>query len=241
MTPAGGPIEPRGLIERILHCLAGAELGEAAWGDLEEMAGETSHRFGRVAAGVWISLQGLRLIVRLADRTLFSPGRWLEEGIMDGWTDRRRWLVAIIGSLAALPAAVLVITGMVYIFAEEGALARALDATLFDPAGFFSRIVLHPAVILGGLAAAVALNLLPLLRMHLDRRAGTVSATVGLRLRPIHLAIAIAGLGMLTVILAYAFTENFEVVPREPARTAALPAASVVGVGWTAVRHAGGG
>jgi hypothetical protein len=217
-----------GFIERALRRLAGREVGEAAWGDLVEMERERPRRRGRAAAGVWIFLQGLRLVVSLADWSLLLPARWFEEVIMDGWTDRQRRLVAIVGALAALPAALLVICGMVYIFAEGGAWARTLDATLFDPAGFFFRIVLHPAVILGGLALAVALNLLPLIRMQLERHAGLVSATVGLRLRPIHLAIAAAGLGLLTVILAYAFTENFDVVAREGTQALGLLAAAVV-------------
>ena len=161
---------------------------------------------------------------------------------MDSWTDRRRRLVALVGVLAALPAALLVASGVLYSLSAGGATAQALDATLYDPEGFVFRVVLHPAVILGGLVAAVSLNLIPLLRLRFETRAGTVSATIGLRLRLRHLVIAAAGLGLFALILGYAFTENFDVVPGEPARTAApaVPAASAVGAGWTAVRRTGG-
>jgi len=237
-----GPVARRGFIERTLRRLAGDALAESAWGDLEEEAGALSRRYGRAAARLWISLQGLHLILGLVDRNVFSPERWFGEVIMDSWTDRRRRLVAMVGVLAALPAALLVASGVLYSLSAGGATAQALDATLYDPQGFVFRVVLHPAVILGGLVAAVSLNLIPLLRLRFETRAGTVSATIGLRLRLRHLVIAAAGLGLLATLLVYSITENFAVVPGEPARTAApaVPAASAVGAGWTAVRPSGG-
>ena len=145
----------------------------------------------------------------------------------------------MVGVLAALPAALLVGSGVLYSLSAGGATAQALDATLYDPQGFVFRVVLHPAVILGGLVAAVSLNLIPLLRLRFETHAGTVSATIGLRLRLRHLVIAAAGLGLFGMILAYAFTENFEVVARAPAETSS-PASVAVGAGWTAVRRTGG-
>jgi hypothetical protein len=211
MKPDGLPAHA-GLIERTLRRLASDEVAESAWGDLEEEAGALSGRHGRAAARLWISLQGLQLIMGLVDRNLFSPKGRPGEVIMDGWSDRRRRLVAIIGAVAALPAGLLVASGVLYSLSAGGAVARSLDATLYDPTGLVFRVVLHPAVILGGLLAAVAVNLIPLLRLSFETRAGTVSATIGLRLRPRHLVIAAAGLGLLLVILAYSFTENFDVV-----------------------------
>jgi hypothetical protein len=97
-------------------------------------------------------------------------------------------------------------------------------------------VILHPIAVLGGLALALAINLIPLLRIHIERGGETARATVAMRLRRTHLAIAAVGLGLFLTILGYAFTENFAVVPREPARSAA-PAASAVGAGWTAVQR----
>jgi len=237
-----GPVARRGFIERTLRHLAGDAFAESAWGDLEEEAGALSRRYGRAAARLWISLQGLQLILGLVDRNVFSPERWFGEVIMDSWTDRRRRLVALVGVLAALPAASLVLSGLLYTFSGSESLAQALDATLFQADGFFFRVVLHPITVLGGLALALALNLIPLLRIDVERGAETARATVALRLRRTHLAIAAAGLGLFAMILGYSFTENFAVVPREPAQTAvpAVPAASAVGAGWTAVRRTGG-
>ena len=238
MNASGSP----GLIERVLRRLAGAEIAEAAWGDLMEEAAAVQRRRGRILARLWIAMQSLQLVFGLLDPDLFAPGRWAREVAMDDWTDRRRKTVALVGVLAGLPAAVLVVSGLLYSLSGSEAIARALDATLFNGHGFFYRVVLHPVTVLGGLAVALALNLIPLLRLDVDRAGQTARATVALRLRRTHLAIAAAGLGLLAAILAYAFTENFDVVRREAARIDAPPAvaASAVGVGWTAVRHTGG-
>ena len=72
-----GPGARRGFIERTLRHLAGDDFAESAWGDLEEEAEALSRRYGRAAARLWISLQGLHLILGLVDRNVFSPERWL--------------------------------------------------------------------------------------------------------------------------------------------------------------------
>jgi len=235
-----GPFARRGFIERALRHLAGDALAESAWGDLEEEAEALSRRYGRAAARLWISLQGLHLILGLVDRNVFSPERWFGEVIMDSWTDRRRRLVALVGVLAALPAALLVGSGVLYSLSAGGATAQALDATLYDPQGFVFRVVLHPAVILGGLVAAVSLNLIPLLRLRFETRAGTVSATIGLRLRLRHLVIAAAGLGLLSTLLVYSITENFAVVAKEGTPTSLVaPATTAIGAGGTGLRTQG--
>jgi len=145
--------------------------------------------------------------------------------------------VALVGVLAALPAALLVASGVLYSLSAGGATAQALDATLYDPQGFAFRVVLHPAVILGGLVAAVSLNLIPLLHLRFETRAGTVSATIGLRLRLRHLVIAAAGLGLLSTLLVYSITENFAVVAKEgTAASLVAPATTAIGAGGTGLR-----
>ena len=241
MKPDGLPPH-KGLIERTLRRLAGDEVAESAWGDLEEEAGAMSGRYGRTAARLWISLQGLRLILGWVDRNVFSPGRRFGEVIMDRWSSRHRRLAALVGLVAVLPAAALVVGGLLTTLSENEALVRVLETTLFDLDGFFYRVVLHPVTVLGGLALALALNLIPLLRIDVEGSADTARASIALRLRRTHLAIAGGGLALLVLILGYSFTENFDVVPREPAQGAApaVPAASAVVGGWTAVRRTGG-
>src|SRR3972149_929955 len=92
-------------------------------------------RAGAAAPRLWIRLQGLHLILGLVDRNVFSPERWFGEVIMDSWTDRRRRLVAFVGVRAALAAALLVASGVVYSLSAGGATAQGLGATLYDPQG----------------------------------------------------------------------------------------------------------
>lgn len=227
-----------GLLERLLRQVAGEEIAEAARGDLEEESAAFRRRYGSLAARFWIALQVVRLILRLIPRSIPASGRWFTEVTMDGWTSRRRRMVAILGAVAALPAAVIVVSGLVYIFGGNPAAEQALDSTLFDPQGFVYRVLLHPVTVLGGLAVALALNLIPLLRIRLDRQPGNLTGTLAVRLRSAHLAVAALALGLFAVILAYAFTENFSVVPRPPAASK-VSTAVAVGAGWTAIRPAG--
>ena len=228
-----------GRLERILSRLAGEQIAEAAWGDLEEEAAVIRQRHGRLVSRIWIWLEGVRLILGWIPRDPRIAARRVREVAMDGWTDGRRRLVAILGALVALPAAVLVVSGLMYTLSGSRAVEQALDSTLFDPQGFVYRVLLHPVTVLGGLALALALNLLPLLRIHIDRQPGNLTGTLAVRLRAAHLAVSGVGLTLLALILAYAFIENFAVVPRPPAASE-VSAAVAAGAGWTAIRPAGG-
>lgn len=236
MTPRAGG---RGPLERLLLQVAGEEIAEAARGDLEEESTALRLRYGNLAARLWIALQVVRLIVQLMPLSVPPWERWFREVTMDTWTGRRRRLVVIVGTLAALPAAVLVVGGLLYSLSGSRAVAQALDSTLFDTQGLVYRVLLHPVTVLGGLALALSLNLVPLLRFRFDRQPGNLTGTLAVRLRSSHLAVAAFALGLFAVILAYAFTENFAVVPRPPA-SSKVSAAVAVGVGWTAVRPANG-
>ena len=239
MRPAPVGRRRPGRLERILSRMAGEQIAEAAWGDLEEEAAVIRQRHGRLVSRIWIWLEGVRLILGWIPRDPRIAARRVREVAMDGWTDGRRRLVAILGALVALPAAVLVVSGLMYTLSGSRAVEQALDSTLFDPQGFVYRVLLHPVTVLGGLALALALNLLPLLRIHIDRQPGNLTGTLAVRLRAAHLAVSGVGLTLLALILAYAFIENFAVVPRPPA-AAKVEAAVAVGAGWTGVRPADG-
>jgi hypothetical protein len=227
------------LLERLLRRVAGEAIAEAARGDLEEESAALRLRYGTLAARLWIALQVVRLILQMMPHSLPPWEGWFREVTMDTWTSRRRRFVAIVGALAALPAAVLVVGGLFYSLSASRAVEQALDSTIFDTQSVVYRALLHPVTVLGGLALALGLNLIPLLRIRLDRQPGNLTGTLAVRLRSSHLAVAAFALGLCAVILAYAFTENFAVVPRPPAASK-VSAAVAVGAGWTAVRRANG-
>jgi hypothetical protein len=221
------PHAPPGGLERALRAWLGEESAEAVWGDLTEEAAEVRRHRGPTAARAWMVWQWTSLMIGLITRGRPLRRRWAWEVMMDGWTARRRQAAAIVGVVAVLPAAALVIGGLLISFSGSTATVRWLEATVFNVEGSFYRLVLHPVVVLGGLALALGVNLIPLLGVQVDGAAGTARATVALRLRRTHLAIAAGGLCLLALILGYAFTENFEVNPRTPGRSDAPAAAPV--------------
>jgi hypothetical protein len=224
LEPDGSPAPGR--VERLLRRWVGSEPGEALWGDLIEEAAEVERRRGRMAAQLWKlrQLASLAIILVVRARAGHWPMAW--EVRMDRWTARRRRAAAIVGVVAASPAAALVLGGLLFSFSGSVEVVRALEATLFDVEGAFYRVVLHPVVVLGGLVVALGLNLIPLLGVEVDRAAGVARATVALRLRRTHLAIAAAGLALLALLLAYTFTENFEIHRRTLGPDAAAVAAA---------------
>jgi hypothetical protein len=234
MTPDGEISgRPPPLLERVLRRMMDEAVAESAWGDLEEQAADVARRYGLWISRIWIWLHGARLVLDVLDvRRL-----WRREAGVDNWSARRRRLAARVGILAALPAALLVVSGLLTILSGSRGIVDALDKSVFAPQGFVFRVVLHPAVVLGGLGVAVALNLLPLLRLRLDRSPDDLRGTMSIRLRGLHLGIGGAGMALLLTILAYGLAENFEIVARQPAPDIAAAVAS--GAGWTAIRRSG--
>jgi hypothetical protein len=216
-------------LERALRRRIGAEMAEAMWGDLLEESAEVGRRRGPRIECLWILWNGARLVAGLVIRQWVSSRRFGAEVKMDGWSPRRRRLAAGIGLLAILPAAVLVAAGLLFSLSGDPAVVRSLEATVFDIDGLFYRLVLHPLVVLGGVALALAVNLIPLIGVQVDRGGGVARATFALRMRRTHLAIAAVGLGLMAVLLGYAFTENFSIIARPPAGSAAAAPAVVPG------------
>ena len=105
-----------------------------------------------------------------------------------------------------------------FYFVSAAALKYAFDFGLFfDPlARYFSdpeRLrwlnILSPIVFVGGLAIALAVNLLAVLRIQIQREDHTIVGTLTLKPGLWNLTvIALSGMLLLT-ILAYAFFENF--------------------------------
>ena len=216
------PTNKLGWAQRWLRQFTDADTAEAIIGDIAEaLSGETARK-GTVPTS--------RLVVETLSATwLLVLDRWasrrpLAEGgsTMDSWSPSHRRIAAWVGLTACIPALLLVTGGMLQILFGTPQVLRVLDQTIHNPDVAAMRLLRHPAMVLGGLLLAGALNLLPLLRVGVSRQAGEMIGTLTLRTRTSHLAVgALAGL-LLTVLLAYGFTENFTIEPRPPA-VAAVP------------------
>ena len=99
--------------------------------------------------------------------------------------------LAIVGLLLLLPAALLVSLSL---------LGFNLPPALF-----------HPVVVMGGLLAAMVLNALAVLRLHLEREPHGQLAALNLRIgtKTFNLVVLGTSLMLLAIILGYLFVENF--------------------------------
>jgi hypothetical protein len=75
-------------------------------------------------------------------------------------------------------------------------------------------VVIHPVVVMGGLLIAITANALPVIRLRLESNNEAVAATLIARRKVGNIAASLLGLILLGALLAYAFGENFSVVPR---------------------------
>jgi len=200
--------------EHLLAGLVGPELAEAILGDLQELRPTIEARQGKAVSWLWLVLEVVRSAAGLsAQRLLALRHSKKEDPSMDNWNIKMRRAAAAIGVVACLPAAALVVGGLLQSNWSTPAVRSLLERTLFnrDLVGF--RILIHPATILSGLLLAAGLNLVPLLRLRLERLPGTLVGMLSLRIRAAHLGVAVIAIGLMGVILGYGFTENFKVVP----------------------------
>jgi hypothetical protein len=109
--------------------------------------------------------------------------------------ERHPGRLAGLGLLLSLPALALV---------GGGLLQSATGREFYPP-----EALLHPAVVLGGLLAAFALNALPTLRLAREQDAEAVVLRLEIRRRAANLAVLALSAGLLAVLLLYGFAENF--------------------------------
>ncbi len=212
--PANGSASWAQRAERLLAGLVGAELAEAILGDLQELRPAVEARWGKAVSLLWLAVEVVRGAAALSGRRLRpASGRRKENRSVDNWKVTVRRAAAAVGLIACLPAAVLVVGGLLQSEWSSPALRSTLERTLFNPDLVGFRVLIHPATILSGLLLAAGLNLVPLLRLRLERQPGTLVGMLSLRIRAAHLGVAVIAIGLMGVILGYGFTENFKVVP----------------------------
>jgi hypothetical protein len=108
--------------------------------------------------------------------------------------------LAGLGLLLSLPALALVAAGV---------LQSATGREFLRP----PEVLLHPALILGGLVAALALNALPTLRLTREASADGMTFRLEVRRRTANLVVLALAAGLLAAVLLYAFGENFSFTP----------------------------
>ncbi len=117
-----------------------------------------------------------------------------------------------IGLVALLPALLLVITGILQSGFGITTPNDALDA--FFQRFAATKLIIHPLVLLGGLGAALILNLLPASQLQWSRDSQSLSATFTLKKNLLHWVLVAVSLLLLGTILLYSVVENFQILPR---------------------------
>ena len=72
--------------------------------------------------------------------------------------------------------------------------------------------LIHPALVVGGLLAALAMNLFPVASAHTHLENGTLVGALSIKLKGslINLGVAFLSLALLGLIALYVFVENFQ-------------------------------
>jgi hypothetical protein len=119
--------------------------------------------------------------------------------------------IAILSGFLILPALLLCVCGVLYTaFGLDGA-NKFLESILATPIG---KVLLSGAMVLGGVFVTLALNLWAACRVRIGADTGTVYVTFYVARTLRHLIFAAFAILLATLLLLYAFVENFSIVPR---------------------------
>ncbi len=188
----------------ILERLSDANVRDAIVGDFEERFQDYARDEGVAAAArdYWCEL--LRSApVLTAERILLLLTRSVAMNDRSFFEGRAP---AVLGLLAMVPS--------MFLFSAVFAQFVLNDEPL---AGKLAHIA-HPLPLLLGLATAILLNTASVLRVRHEATSGALVATFQWRGRLLHVAVCMLACLVLAVILAYAVTENFTIVPRQGPR-----------------------
>ncbi|MEK7748960.1 MAG: hypothetical protein AAB269_02745 [Bacteroidota bacterium] len=127
----------------------------------------------------------------------------------------RRNAIAGIGIVVVIPAAIIVLFGLMN---EAGFPAPNdwLDNLISTnaTAKILFEVLLHPAVVLGGLALALCLNSIPLFYFKIQPEEASLVTVISLKNRLRNAAMVALSAFLLGSLTIYAFFENFQIVPR---------------------------
>jgi hypothetical protein len=118
---------------------------------------------------------------------------------------------AAAGGIMLVPAALLCFTGILLGFGISGPndlLDRALSASVL------ARFLISPWVIMGGPALAMILNVIGVAGVRAAWEPDGLYATLFVRKKPLNIAVAAAGAGLLCMLVLYMIGENFVISPR---------------------------
>ncbi len=122
-----------------------------------------------------------------------------------------RLITAIANFIFIMPAVVLASTGLLYVAFKMQAANDMLGILMATTPG---RLLFSPVAVLGGPLLVLALNVPQLCRFEIQPENGSMRFSLFLQKATLQLiAVAIASV-LIDLLLAYAFVENFKILPR---------------------------
>lgn len=125
--------------------------------------------------------------------------------------EKRHWW-ARIGFILLIPSFILVIAGVLFSVFNAPHLAELIDANVMKTA--WGKYIDNPVTILGGIFLAFILNVLPLLHITFSTEEQSMILLVSLKDRIWNALTVMSSIALGSVILLYAFGENFMIVAR---------------------------
>lgn len=222
MSRTGGKDWASAAIERVLCRLLSADLAESLVGDLAEELESTAANWGRWRTLTWVGRQILssapallrrELSLRWAGRTV-TPERQSVPAVQTPWRGmdmngyrRQNTRLFALGVILVLPAMLIVVPGLLQSGLNSLAAGDSVDA-LLDRLPVLD-ILIHPAVILGGLLLAFLINARQVFDLHMEREPERMVWRVGVNLHPLHFGFVLFTLAVVGVIFLYLLVENF--------------------------------
>ena len=118
------------------------------------------------------------------------PGSLFPKGAETRAALRSRGILTVAGAIGLIPAAILVVTGLLGIRQPKA--------------------LVLPIVVMGGLAVSIGSSFVAVTHWDISDEAGLFRLTCLIRKRVADLAIFCAGVALLLTILVYSFLENFQ-------------------------------
>ena len=120
--------------------------------------------------------------------------------------------LSLAGAVLSLPAALIIIPGLVQGLFGLHQLNDALDALFLKiPA---TKLLIHPVVVIGGLLIAAGLNALPVFKFTVVPEDQTLVGVIRTKDRVSNLVTFLLAGILLASLFAYSITENFVIVAR---------------------------
>ena len=195
---------PPPLAEKLLARWIPPDIRGAVLGDLSEVFVQLATRHGRIQALAWYWFETFRAIpnLRLYSLEISNPRR--RRMIGDFFHQQKNWSAAI-GAILVLPAAFLVIVGLMYSFGSRE--IGDLILTRVYSGEWYWRVA-HPVFVLGGLFLTLAANSLSVASLKIDNAGSTLTVAVELEKNRWNFAILGLTLLLALILAGYAVGEN---------------------------------